>query len=119
MAQAKLVLVVEGNVFDVAVDIRKESPYYGKWLGEVLSVEDKKMLYVPEGFAHGFCVLSEVAEVIYYCTKEYAPQYDRGIVWNDPQIKIDWPTKNPILSKKDSQLPTLKDTENNFNFHEG
>ncbi len=114
MSQGKLVQVTVGEIFDVAVDIRKGSPYYKKWVSEILSSENKKMLYVPEGFAHGFCVLSGHAEVIYYCTKEYAPGSDRGIVWNDSALNIDWPVKNPILSEKDSQLPILEKSENNF-----
>jgi len=113
-AQGKLVYVVAGEIFDAAVDIRKGSPGYGKWVGEVLSSNNKKMLYIPEGFAHGFCVLSDTAEMIYYCTKEFAPELDRGIIWNDSKIKIDWPVKNPILSEKDAQLPVLEKAENNF-----
>jgi len=97
--QDKMVLTIRGEIFDVAVDIRKGSPYYGKWVGQILSSENKKALYVPKGFAHGFCVLSDVAEVIYCCTNEYAPEYDRGIFWNDPKLEIDWPIKNPILSR--------------------
>lgn len=114
MSQGKLVQVIEGEIFDVVVDIRKGSPDYKKWVGITLSFENKKMLYIPEGFAHGFCVLSDIAKVIYYCTKEYAPQHDRGIIWNDPGLKICWPVKDPILSEKDSQLPILEKSENNF-----
>lgn len=114
MSQGKLVQVTVGEIFDVAVDIRKGSPYYKKWVSIALSSENKRMLYVPEGFAHGFCVLSEKAEVIYYCTKEYATGSDRGIVWNDSALNIDWPVKNPILSEKDSQLPIFENSENNF-----
>ena len=108
--------MVRGEVFDVVVDIRKGSPFYGKWVGETLSEENRKLLYVPEGFAHGFCVSSETAEIIYYCTKEYAPDYDRGIIYNDPDIAIDWPLKQPTLSDKDSKLPFLKDAENSFEY---
>ncbi len=118
MSQGKLVQVANGEIFDVAVDIRKESPYYKKWVSMSLSSANKKMLYVPEGFAHGFCVLSDHADVIYYCTKEYAPGSDRGIVWNDSALNIDWPVKNPILSKKDSQLSVLGKYENNFSILE-
>ena len=116
--QDKFVFVAAGEIFDVAVDIRKGSPYYGKWVGQTLSSRNKKALYIPEGFAHGFCVLSDVAQVIYCCTNEYAPEYDRGIFWNDPKLKIDWPIKNPILSEKDSKLPLLEKAENNFIYHE-
>jgi dTDP-4-dehydrorhamnose 3,5-epimerase len=106
-AQGKLVRVVVGEIFDVGVDIRKGSPTYGKWVGEVLSAENKRMLYIPPGFAHGFCVLSEVAEVLYKTTEEYAPEYDAGIRWNDPEIGIEWPIEHPILSEKDLALPRL------------
>lgn len=113
-AQGKLIKVIVGEVFDVAVDIRKGSPNYGKWVAVVLSAHNKKMLYIPPGFAHGFCALSDVAEVLYKCTNEYAPECEAGIRWNDPQINIKWPISNPILSKKDSFLPFLKDAENRF-----
>ncbi len=106
-AQAKLIRVVRGEIFDVAVDIRKTSPYYGKWVAVNLSEENKKMLYIPEGFAHGFCVLSEVADVLYKTTNFYSPRHERGIIWNDPKIGIDWPIKEPILSKKDRSWPLL------------
>jgi dTDP-4-dehydrorhamnose 3,5-epimerase len=116
MAQAKLIRVVSGEIFDVAVDLRKGSPYYGKWIGEALSPENKNLLYIPEGFAHGFCTLSELAEVIYYCSNEYAPDFDRGIVFNDPEIGIDWPIKNPILSEKDLKLSKFDEAEKNFEY---
>ncbi len=112
--QAKLVTVTKGEIFDVAVDIRKNSPTFGKWLGEILSDQNHKLLYIPEGFAHGFCVLSETADVSYKVTQEYSPDHDRGIVWNDPEINIKWPTDKPIVSKKDIQLPTLENAENDF-----
>jgi len=114
MAQGKFVITVVGEVFDVAVDIRKDSPYYGKWISKVLSSENRRMLYIPEGFAHGFCVLSDTAEVIYYCTNVYSSECDRGIVWNDPQLDIAWPIEKPILSKKDANLPILDKVDNNF-----
>ena len=98
-----------GEIFDVAVDIRLGSPTYGKWIGEVLSAENKRMLYIPPGFAHGFCVLSEVAEVLYKTTEEYAPEYDAGIIWNDPKIGIEWPIEHPIISVKDAGLPFLRE----------
>lgn len=107
MSQGKLVQTVVGKIFDVAVDIRKNSPYYKKWVSANLSSENKRMLYIPEGFAHGFCVLSDNAEVIYYCTREYSPEFDSGIIWNDSSVNIEWPIKNPILSEKDSQLSML------------
>ena len=109
-AQGKLVRVVVGEVFDVGVDIRLGSPTYGKWVGEVLSAENKRMLYIPPGFAHGFCVLSDVADVLYKTTEEYAPEYDAGIIWNDPEIGIQWPIEHPILSEKDAVLPMSRET---------
>ena len=113
-AQGKLVQVVVGEIFDVGVDIRKGSLTYGKWVGVRLSAESKRMLYIPPGFAHGFCVLSQVAEVLYKTTDEYSPQYDAGIIWNDPEIGIYWPIEHPILSDKDAALPLLKDADNRF-----
>ncbi len=101
-AQGKLVRVVQGEVFDVAVDIRKESATFGKWVGEFLSAENKKQLWIPPGFAHGFLTLSEVAELLYKTTDYYAFEYEYCIAWNDPKIGIDWPlTVAPILSVKD------------------
>jgi dTDP-4-dehydrorhamnose 3,5-epimerase len=113
-AQAKLVSVLQGEIFDVAVDIRHGSPTYGRWVGERLSGQNGRMLYVPVGFAHGFCALSDRADVLYMVTDEYAPECDRGLLWNDPDIGIDWPITNPILSAKDAQLPTLRQADNNF-----
>lgn len=113
-AQGKLVRCITGEIFDVAVDLRKNSPNYGKWVGEILSEENKKMLYIPKGFAHGFCVLSSDAEIIYKCTEEYAPECDAGIKWNDNAIEIDWPVVDPIISEKDSLLPNLLDSDINF-----
>lgn len=112
--QGKLVRVVRGKIFDVAVDIRKNSPTFGKWVGVYLSDEDMKMFYIPEGCAHGFLVISEIADVMYKTTNYYYPEYDKGIIWNDETINIDWPLKEigittPILSKKDSSLPKLKE----------
>ncbi len=115
-AQGKLMIVSKGQIFDVAVDIRKGAPTYGHWVGEVLSVENGFMLYIPPGFAHGFCVLSAEADVTYKVTAEYAPELDRGIVWNDPEIGIQWPIPSPILSVKDAQLPLLREADNNFAF---
>jgi len=110
-AQAKLVRCVVGEVFDVAVDIRKDSPTFGKWVGVNLSAENKRQLWIPEGFAHGFLVLSETAEFVYKTTNYYAPQYDRGILWSDQNIGIKWPqlATQPLLSDKDSKQPSLRD----------
>ena len=113
-AQAKLVIALQGKIFDVAVDIRKGSPTYGTWVGEILSEHNHKLLYIPEGFAHGFCVLSEAAEVLYKVTREYSPENEMGIIWNDPEINIAWPINKPILHKKDSELTSLKNADNNF-----
>lgn len=113
-AQAKLVMVITGEIFDVAVDIRKGSPTYGKWVSEILSDKNHNLLYVPEGFAHGFCVLSDKADVLYKVNSEYSPEHERGILWNDRDIDIKWPTDKPIMIKKDLQLPTLKNADNNF-----
>jgi dTDP-4-dehydrorhamnose 3,5-epimerase len=101
--QGKLVRVTQGEVFDVAVDIRKSSPTYGKWVGEILSAENKKLMWLPEGFAHGFVVLSETAEFLYKATAYYAPAFERCISWNDPTINIDWRIDTaPSLSAKDA-----------------
>ena len=107
--QAKLLRCLKGKVFDVAVDIRKNSPSYGKWVGEELSQENKYQLFIPEGFAHGYYVLSETAEITYKCSEVYHPEDEQGIRWNDPDIAIEWPGIYPILSEKDLQLPFLKD----------
>ncbi|MDP8206771.1 MAG: dTDP-4-dehydrorhamnose 3,5-epimerase [Candidatus Electryonea clarkiae] len=109
--QGKLIRVMHGEVFDVGVDIRKGSPTFGKWHGEILSGENKLMLYLPPGIAHGFCVLSEEVDFLYKCTDLYSPEDDRGLIWNDPSIGIDWRITNPILSKKDQQNPGLGEIE--------
>lgn len=110
-AQAKLVRCVVGEVFDVAVDIRKSSPTFGQWVGVHLSAENKRQLWIPEGFAHGFLVLSETAEFVYKTTNYYSPIHDRGIVWNDPAIGIKWPlSATPLLSGKDEMAKSLADT---------
>ncbi len=106
-AQAKLVRVVEGKVWDVAVDLRASSPTYKKWYGVELSGENKKMLFIPAGFAHGFVTLSDSAHLLYKCSSEYAPQHDGGIFWNDPEIGIPWPEEKPLVSPKDEVLPLL------------
>lgn len=110
--QGKLVRVVVGEVFDVAVDIRKNSPTFGQWVSCLLSAENKRIFWVPPGFAHGFLVLSEAAEFLYKTTDYYAPQYERSILWNDPDLAIDWPgTGEPILSAKDKAGQPLKTAE--------
>ena len=113
-AQGKLVRALSGEFFDVAVDIRRESPTYGRWVGEVLSAENRCMLYLPPGVAHGFCVLSDEAALAYKVTAEYAPDLERGIRWDDPQIGITWPIADPILSAKDASLPLLQDADISF-----
>lgn len=110
--QGKLVHVVSGEIFDVAVDIRKNSPTFGQWVGECLSAENKKQMWIPEGFAHGFVVLSNEAECIYKITDYYAPQHERCITWNDTSLAISWPIKDPpTLSVKDSQGLPFKTAE--------
>lgn len=117
-AQAKLVMVLRGEIFDVALDIRKGSPTYGQWVGVVLTGQMHHMLYIPAGFAHGFCVLSKEADILYKVTEEYAPALDRGILWNDPEVGIRWPIEKPVLSAKDVQLPLLKEADNDFVYEE-
>ena len=112
--QAKLVTVIKGKIFDVAVDIRKNSPTYGKWVSQILSEEEHNLLYVPEGLAHGFCVLSEEADVYYKVSNEYSSEHEDGIVWNDPNLNISWPLTDVIVSDKDKQLPLLEYLENSF-----
>lgn len=109
--QAKLLRCLKGKVFDVAVDIRQDSPYFGKWVGEELSEENRYQLYIPEGFAHGYYVMSETAEIAYKCSEIYHPQDEQGIRWNDPEIAINWPSQNPILSEKDKALPMMADSD--------
>jgi len=118
-AQTKLVRCTKGAIFDVAVDIRKESPTFGDWFGIELTAQNKKQLLVPKGFAHGFMTLTENVEVQYKVDELYAPECDRGIIWNDPVIGIKWPMDiKPILSGKDEKAPLLKDAENNFSYGE-
>ena len=109
--QGKLVSVVRGEVYDVAVDIRKGSSTFGQWVGVILSEENKKQLWVPPGFAHGFVVLSEVADFQYKCTDYYDPSDEGSILWNDPDLAISWPVENPILSDKDINANKLADLE--------
>ncbi len=118
-AQGKLVQVLRGAVYDVGVDIRTGSPTYGKWIGEVLSDENRKMLYLPPGIAHGFCVLSEEVDFFYKVTVDYAPGLDRGFAWNDPEIGIEWPVSDPILSDRDRRLPPLRGADNNCVYRPG
>jgi dTDP-4-dehydrorhamnose 3,5-epimerase len=108
-AQAKLVQVIQGEIFDVALDIRRGSPTFGQWTGVHLSGENGHQLFIPEGFAHGFCVLSETAHVLYKCTNFYAPDAEGGILWSDPAVGIDWSVTDPLISLRDSQFPCLRD----------
>ena len=111
-AQGKLVRVVVGEVFDVAVDIRKDSPTFGKWVGEVLSADNKRQLWIPPGFAHGFLVLSEVAEFLYKTTDYYAPELERSIAWDDPEVAVCWPMSGlPVVSAKDRAGSPLRHSE--------
>jgi len=115
-AQGKLVAVFLGRIFDVAVDIRQGSPTYGRWVGVELSDIGHNMVYVPPGFAHGFCVVSAEADVGYKTTEEFSPDLERGIIWNDRDLAIGWPTGSPILAPKDAALPPLREADNNFRF---
>jgi dTDP-4-dehydrorhamnose 3,5-epimerase len=108
-AQGKLVQVLSGEVLDAAVDIRIGSPGFGKWFSETLSAENHKQMYIPPGFAHGYCVLSDTALFSYKCTDYYNPATEGGIIWNDPDIGITWPVSAPLISKKDASHPRLKD----------
>lgn len=117
--QGKLVRATQGEVYDVAVDLRKDSPTYGQWEGVFLSAENKRQFYVPEGFAHGFLVLSDEAVFNYKCTNLYAPEYDGGLLWNDPDVGIEWPLEGIdeiILSEKDKKQPTLKELDLPFEY---
>jgi dTDP-4-dehydrorhamnose 3,5-epimerase len=116
-AQGKLVRVVTGDIFDVAVDIRKGSPTWGKWVGVILSEANKNILYVPAGLAHGFCVLSPIAEVVYKTTSVYSAESEAGIVWDDADLNIEWPVKDPILSEKDRRLPAFKNADIRFYYN--
>ena len=112
--QGKLVRVVVGEIYDVAVDLRKESAHFGHWVGEYLSADNKQMLWIPPGFAHGFYVLSDIAECVYKCTDYYAPQYERTIAWNDPDLAIVWPIRQGIdlqISEKDADGTRFRDAE--------
>jgi dTDP-4-dehydrorhamnose 3,5-epimerase len=109
--QAKLVFVISGEIWDVAVDVRRSSPTFGQWYGVTLNETNHWQLYIPEGFAHGFCVLSETADVIYKCTDYYAPECEKSLRWDDPDLAIPWPVTNPLLSPKDQQGKRLAELE--------
>ena len=113
-AQTKLIRVATGAIYDVVVDMRKESPTYGKWEGYILSEHNKHQLLVPKGFAHGFCTITENVNVLYKVDELYSPEHDRGIAWDDPELAIEWPVSEPILSEKDARHPGLSEAENNF-----
>ena len=113
-AQTKLVRVVTGAIYDVAVDIRKDSPTFGQWVGVIISEDNKRQMLVPQGFAHGFCTVMPNTQVVYKVDEYYSREHDRGILWNDPALGIDWPTNKPILSDKDQKHPLLNDANINF-----
>jgi dTDP-4-dehydrorhamnose 3,5-epimerase len=113
-AIGKLVRCMRGRIYDVGVDVRKGSPTYGKWVGVELSEENRRMLWLPAGFAHGICILSDVADVFYKTTGYYSPEHDRSVRWDDPEIGIRWPIENPLVSPKDGRAPPLRDADNNF-----
>ena len=113
-SQAKLVTALSGEVFDVAVDSRTSSSHFGKWTGVTLSAKQHNAIFVPQGFAHGFAVLSDEAEILYYCDNEYDSEAERGIIWNDSDIGIEWPISDPALSEKDQEYPSFKEAEYNF-----
>jgi dTDP-4-dehydrorhamnose 3,5-epimerase len=114
--QGKLVKVIKGAVYDVAVDLRKDSTTFGKWVGVELTEDNKKMFYVPEGFAHGFVTLEDDTEFLYKCTDYYHLEDEGGLIWNDPNLNISWPIDNPILSEKDTKWPTLKNIDFYFTY---
>jgi dTDP-4-dehydrorhamnose 3,5-epimerase len=113
-AQCKLVWVVLGEIYDVVLDLRRNGSSYGKWVAITLSAENKKIVYVPGGFAHGFCVTSDQAQIIYLTTEEYAPNHEAGILWNDPKLEIKWPIAEPHLSFRDRNWPCLCNADNDF-----
>lgn len=115
-AQGKLVRALSGAIFDVAVDLRRGAPSFGRWVGVELSAENHKMLYVPAGFAHGFCVMSELADILYMTTDEFAPALESGIAWDDPDLNIAWPEREPKLSAKDRRWPRLRDADAGFDY---
>ncbi len=119
MAQGKLVRCLAGEIIDVAVDIRKGSPTYGEWVGEILSAANHRMLWVPPGFAHGFQTLSEVTDVAYKVTNEYSSAHEGAIRWNDPALAIAWPIANPVMNARDAEAPTLGAAQNPFTWRPG
>lgn len=114
MAQGKLVRCCVGAVYDVAVDIRHGSPTYAKWVAAELSADNHEMIWIPEGFAHAFCTLTDQAEVLYKTTAEYSAAHERSIRWSDPSLNIEWPVKQPVMSPKDAAAPLLAEVENSF-----
>ena len=113
--QGKMVFVIEGEVWDVAVDLRKDSPTFKQWVGATLSAENRAKMYIPPGFAHGFCALSEQAQFCYKCTDFYHADDELTLLWNDPELSIDWPVEDPIISEKDKQYSNLSDlTDDKF-----
>jgi len=116
MSVTKLVRALRGSILDVVVDIRIGSPTYGKWVSAILTAENKRQILVPRGFAHGICTLSPNTEIAYKVDQYYSPEHDKGILWNDPVIGIEWPFSDPILSEKDSNQPLLAEAENNFHY---
>ena len=116
-AQDKLVRAIVGRIFDVIVDLRHGSPTYGQWEGHELSADNHRMLFVPKGFAHGFCALSETAEILYKCSDFYAPETAKGFAWNDPTVAIDWPVETPTLSTQDQQHGPLAGVPACFHYH--
>lgn len=113
-AQGKLVSCVSGSIFDVAVDLRVGAPSFGEWVGTTLEADTGQQLWIPAGFAHGYVVLTDVADVAYKVTAEYRPELDRGVLWNDPAIGVEWPVAAPLVSAKDREQPTLAQCENPF-----
>jgi dTDP-4-dehydrorhamnose 3,5-epimerase len=118
-AQSKIVRVLTGAIYDVAVDLRRASPTYGEWVAAVLTEDNKRQLLVPKGFAHGFCTLVPNTQVMYKVDEYYSLENDCGLLWNDPDLNIDWPTKDPILSDKDKRQPAFKELQQNIEFMEG
>lgn len=110
-AQAKLIRCISGEIWDVVVDVRKSSPTFGEWTAITLSAENKKLFYIPPGFAHGFYTVSETAEIMYKVTSEYSKEHERGIMWNDPEVNIEWPGEDILLSDKDKVYPALKEAD--------
>lgn len=115
-AQSKLVWAVSGEIYDVVVDLRRDAPTYGKWMAVTLSADNKKILYIPTGFAHGYCVSSEEAEIVYMTTQEYAPDLEAGVIWSDSELAIDWPIREPQISDRDKGWPGFRDADHGFRY---